>query len=408
MPLLQTSLPELTGVYNSKLVKLVKKPLKGSKLVRGKEYPIGLDLVVESQDGTLSGLDIAEVNQFFQDLGESGTLLQLITEHGLVIIQNLNSTDPEHYSQIVNSFFKAQQYHEFEQVGLLAVREKVKKAVSTVGNDDKLNKNLGKLSAHQEFSRYLDYPHVLTFFAEKAPKLGGGQSTTTHATELFDRVVNKFPEFIRDLYEKQGNHVSQKFSYKVSGESKFKISWTDEGAFGKYITQEEKDSEDIEAMKAKAVRLANERVSKNVEFDEHHDLILHQTSDIVQIHPLTKNPIIFSSLPTYYGGYYKAKKGKTEDEISQLTPPPLSYGDGDLIPEKYLDYLFEQSQELEYTHDFADGDILFLDNFSVYHGRNPYTRGDRTILASFWEQKDSSRPKPYKPQTLEELIKPSI
>ncbi|KAH3670366.1 hypothetical protein OGAPHI_000881 [Ogataea philodendri] len=385
---------EISGIYQNISVKLVKKPLANSRLVRGKEYPIAFDLLVEG-DGEKS---FVAINDFFSYLGESGELLRLVTNHGLVIIQGLASTNPETYSQIVNHLFQAQKYQEFDQVGLLATREKIKESVSSVGNDDALGKNVNKLHSHQEFSRYLEYPHILTFFAQQASKLSGGESTTTHATELFDAVNSKYPEFIKDLYEKQGNHVYQKFSYRISPDSKFQISWTDEGAFGKYITQDEKDKGDLESMKTKATKIAHERVSKDIEFDENNDLIVHQRTSIVNLHPITGLPLIFSSLPTYYSGYYNSKQKGDNPKL-----PPLTYGNGEPIPEKYLDFLLEQSVKLEYTHRFKDGDILFLDNFAVYHGRNPYTIGDRKILASFWEHESFQR-KPYRPSSWEALV----
>ncbi|KAG7881109.1 hypothetical protein KL905_002025 [Ogataea polymorpha] len=393
MTLTDTWLPQISGVFNGARVSLVKKPLAKGRIVRGKEYPIAFDLVVEGSSSYQEA-----VNDFFEELSQKGVLLDLVKDHGLVIIQNLKSTNPEHYSQIVNRFFHSSDYQEFDQVGLLATRQKIDNAVSSVGNDDELGKNVNKLHAHQEFSRYLEYPHILTFFAQQASVLGGGESTTTHATELFDVVNSKYPEFIKDLYEKNGNHVYQKFSYEVSTDSKFKISWTDKGAFGRYITDEDLKTKNLESMKVKAIKLAHEKVSKNVEFDDNHDLIVHQQTSIVNIHPHTGLPIIFSSLPTYYSGYYQAKlRGE------KATLPPLRYGNGDPIPENYLDYLFEQSVKLEYSHRFEDGDLLFLDNFAVYHGRNPYTAGDRKILASFWEP-STDRRKPYRPSDFTELF----
>ncbi|ODV82534.1 hypothetical protein CANARDRAFT_10483 [[Candida] arabinofermentans NRRL YB-2248] len=405
MPILTRDLPIIAGKYEGKTIELIKKPAEGSKLVRGKEYPIRFELRVNAEKIVENEIEaqFSAVNDFFHDLGESGIIKKLIADHGLVIVQDLGSTKPEHYSKLMFSLFEPQGYREFDQVGLLATREKIEAAVSSVGNDDALGKNVNKLNSHQEFSRYIDYPHILTFFAQKAPRRGGGDSTTTHATELFDKVSAKYPEFIKDLYEKEGNHLTQTFNYKVSDSSKFKISWTDSNAFGRYITREERETENIDSMKSKAIKLAHERVSRWVEFDNKNNLIVHQKNSIVQIHPFTKNPIIFSSLPTFYAGYYKSKQGKSKEELAHLSSPAVTYGNGDKIPEIYLDYLFEQSLELEYTHKFADGDILFLDNYSVYHGRNPYIVGDRTVLASFWEQPENELKRPYKPKTLDEL-----
>lgn len=39
--------------------------------------------------------------------------------------------------------------------------------------------------------------------------------------------------------------------------------------------------------------------------------------------------------------------------------------------------------------------------YSVCHGRNAYEKGERVILASFWDNEESL--KPYKPETFEEF-----
>ncbi|EGV66722.1 hypothetical protein PSN45_002654 [Yamadazyma tenuis] len=372
----------INGVFNNQKVELVPIDLPGARTVRGKTYPIGFNIKAE-------GDDFSSVVEFFRNLGTSGTISKLLNDHGLVILQGLGFTSPKKYSQIVEAIFSTD-YELFDQVGLLATREEVEDGVSTVGAQEDAKKHLGKLNAHQEFSRYLHYPAVLTFFSKRAPTLGGGESTTTHATELLDKVYEQFPEVVQTLFEK-GATLSQTWGLESP-----KISWTHPLAFGRYL----ETGDSLEVQKQKAIKLANERVSNDVEFVDD-NLVVHQNNKVVLQHPFNHNPIIFSSLPTYYAGYYNAKK-------SNLQPngPGVVFGDGTPIPEDFLDYLFEQSIELEYTHKFVDGDLILLDNYSVYHGRNPYVAGDREILASFWDKKDIVHP--GVPESLPELFSEHI
>jgi alpha-ketoglutarate-dependent taurine dioxygenase len=52
---------------------------------------------------------------------------------------------------------------------------------------------------------------------------------------------------------------------------------------------------------------------------------------------------------------------------------PLTFGNGDPIPEECLDALVEIASELTLPLDWQDGDVALVDNHRVMHGRNPFS-----------------------------------
>lgn len=60
------------------------------------------------------------------------------------------------------------------------------------------------------------------------------------------------------------------------------------------------------------------------------------------------------------------------------------YGDGTPIPREYLDRMIDVIDKEEINVTLEEGDLLFVDNFQVSHGREPW-EGERKILVSMWE-----------------------
>lgn len=353
--------------HKGSLAKLIKVTDKNSRNIRGTEFPIKYHLDYEGNPSYRT----SAIEGLFEDLGNQNEFRSILDRHGQVIIKNLGSTDADLYSRLIEKAFH-KDHTPFDQVGVLgASRKDVSDNVTTVNPLSAPNNIYG----HQEFSRFDSYPTVLSFFSQISVKSlltnkqNLGQSITLHATELFDRVNEKYPKFIEDLHKK-GLYLSQIWKYPDDPGS-LDYSWLANYAFGKDIN--EHDLLDIK--KEKAIKLASERVSKDVEFLEDNSLLIHQHTKPIRIHPRNNLPIIFSSLPTYYAPHY----------FDKSKPLTIRYDDGSSIPEEYLDFLFETAVDIEYTHTFEDGDLLIIDNYLVYHGRNPYD-GKREVLASFWDE----------------------
>lgn len=115
------------------------------------------------------------------------------------------------------------------------------------------------------------------------------------------------------------------------------------------------------------------------EFTADNDLKIHEYTQPIRIHPYTKKPIFFSSLPAYYQKY------KAGLEKGEPVEPSITYANGASIPLEYLDFLLDQSIELCVEYKFEPGDILVIDNYQSYHGRTAYGTQYRDVLESFWD-----------------------
>lgn len=65
------------------------------------------------------------------------------------------------------------------------------------------------------------------------------------------------------------------------------------------------------------------------------------------------------------------------------------YGDGSVIPEKYLEHLAKITDEIRVLHKWETGDVLVYDNVIAQHGRQPWEgeQSDRVVLASLFDGK---------------------
>lgn len=365
---------EAKGEYEGFVMTLSPTPVANSRMVRGKQYPIGLKLEASHSTGTdamsMEGFyDIFA--KFTEELAESHDFFKnIIRNHGGIVITDFGTLDAEHFAKFINAFARGSKLIEFEQNGITHPRKKIAKNVTSV------NKTTGakRLHAHQEFSRFKDYPAFLTFFA-KRPSDTGGDETIVHATELYDKINEKYPEFIKELQTK-GLYLSQTWPYDEPLFDGTTFSWTSYHSFGRLI----EPGDDLETQKKKAEIICRKHISDEFEFTEDNGLMIHEHTQPIKVHPTTKNPIFFSSLPVYY------LKWKAEQETKVITDHNLiSYDNGEPIPEEYLAFLLEASVECAVQHHFTPGDIVIIDNYQSYHGRTAYGTQERQILASFWD-----------------------
>ncbi|KAG7900421.1 hypothetical protein KL935_003164 [Ogataea polymorpha] len=368
--ILQHALPQAVGVYGGRTYKLSKKTNHRARYIRGEEFPLVLQAefpVDPSEDKSV----YSEFAAFVEELAEKHDFFKtLIRKHGALVIQGFGSGCPKRFAVFIGSVAKGSQWIPYEQNGVAHPRITIAENVTTVNKST----GLSRLYAHQEFSRFKRYPSVLTFFA-KEPSETGGHETITHATELFDKLVEKYPEFIEQMVKK-GVYLTQTWPYEQKLANGSVYSWKATHSFGSLIEEDD----DLEKQKAKAGLICKEYVVDEFEFTKDNGLKLHEHTQPVRKDPYSGNPILFSSLPGYYAKYKLdlEKNGSSAE-------PAITYDDGSLIPLEYLDYLLEQSIECCYEHPFQKGDIVFINNYTCYHGRTPYGTQNREILASFWD-----------------------
>lgn len=379
----QEGSPEVTGIYNGTVIKFSKVALPGGRVVRGVDFPVALKLTFTDLEGNCVKEDdkslYSSIGKFVYELSSQHDYFKkLVRKHGALAIKGLGSTNPENFATFVDQLAKGSELVQYEQNGVAHPRQNIAKNVTTV------NKSTGfkRLYAHQEFSRFKQYPSILTFFA-KVPAENGGNETLTHGGELFDKVNEKYPEFVRKTLEK-GIYLTQTWPYEKDLGDGLTYSWKATHSFGKLI----EDGDDLETQKAKAAKVCTEKVVEDFEWTSDNGLKLNEHTQPMRIHPYTKKPVLFSSLPTYHQKYKHELKHASDPSS---VDPPITFDDGEEIPMKYLDYMLDQSIELCFEYKFEPGDIVFVDNYQTYHGRTAYGSQTREVLASFWDDVEKNK-----------------
>ncbi|OQV11315.1 hypothetical protein CLAIMM_15170, partial [Cladophialophora immunda] len=150
-------------------------------------------------------------------------------------------------------------------------------------------------------------------------------------------------------------------------------------AFGKEI----KDSDDAGTRRVKIeAQIARYGRGKNTtwEWIDDDTLVLTHRLPAIRTQPETKLPTLFTGLAAYYKNA-QVNQGSRKNIVTQL------FGDGTLIPEKYLAHLAKITDELRVLHKWQRGDVLVYDNIIAQHGRQPWEgeQEDRVVLASLFD-----------------------
>lgn len=114
----------------------------------------------------------------------------------------------------------------------------------------------------------------------------------------------------------------------------------------------------------------------------HNELVLTWNKKAIWEHPLTKELVWFNH------GFFFNKYAledillevvKTDDQL----PNNTFFGDGSIISKEEIEEIRMAYKKTTIEFSWEKGDVLFLDNMLMSHGRNPYS-GDRKIITSLF------------------------
>ncbi|GME80942.1 unnamed protein product [Ambrosiozyma monospora] len=187
-------------------------------------------------------------------------------------------------------------------------------------------------------------------------------------------------------------------------------SWRDKYTFGRNIVgcdnnEEEEDDdgndngyerfawkvESLESQKLEAAKIVSAKVSPFFEWDSNDNLVVHQHTKVIKSYEGGEGddggartyPVVFSSLPTFYAGITRTNRLQGKTDL-------IRYGDSETeyIANDLLDLILDTSIEIQYLHEWQEGDMVIVDNYQVSHGREPWSHGERKVLVSMWDKKD--------------------
>lgn len=353
-------------------VKVVFEPaaVPGQRTVHGNAFPLLLKVrKVGDEQITLD-----ETAAALGDLSERGITTELLNKHGAVIIRGQPDPSPRAMSVLVHAAEERRGHFPYDQLGLAGSRNVHDKEVFSASEAPP---NLW-IHQHNEYARYTQFPSNIHFFCHVAAE-EGGESPFAHSAELFDRVNEELPEFVRDVTEKG---LSSPDVYRPPGKefANFSFTWAGPLAFGRDILP----GDDMETKKKKA-EIQAARLTPHFWWREGDELEVHQHVPAIRRHPATKKPVFFNSLAGRYGTAFD--RGATEPPYKGddgMLFPPATWRDGSPIPKEYLHKIWELSKEIMVVVKTQPGDLALCDNFQVSHGRAPWSKGDRKILVSMW------------------------
>lgn len=320
-------------------------------------------------------LTLDEAAAALRDLSQRGITTELLNKHGGVILRGQPDASAHAMSVLVHAAEEGRGHFPYDQLGLAGSRTVHDKEVFSASEAPPTL----WIYQHNEYSRYTKFPSNIHFFCHH-PAIEGGESPFAHSAELFDRMNEEMPEFVKEITEK--GLISPDIYRAPGKEAKnFIFTWAGPLAFGRDI----KEGDSMETKKAKA-EIQAARLTPHFWWRDDDQLEVHQHVPAVRRHPATGKPVWFNSLAGRYGT--AMDRGATNPPYvgdDGMAFPPSTFRDGSVIPKKYLHRMWELSQEIAVLVKTQAGDLALVDNYQVSHGRAPWFKGDRKILVSMWD-----------------------
>jgi alpha-ketoglutarate-dependent taurine dioxygenase len=276
-------------------------------------------------------------------------LVDELTKYGAILFRDFPIKSADDFNELVSQF----KWPEMPYVGGVAFRTNIVGFVHT-SNESPADQ---PIYFHHEMIYLPRYPTHLFFFCEVPPKQGG-ETPVVLSHVAYDKISEKFPQFVADIKEKgvrytrvmaaeddpaSGVGRSWKYSFKTSCKKQVeemcknlyeKIEWLDDNSLRTV------------SFKMPGVRF-DERLGKWTWFNQ--------------------------IMPAFFCWY------DTRNEKSKA----VTFGDGTEFDSEIVAECHEILRENCVEFKWERGDVLFLDNMLVLHGRNTYIPPRRILSALF-------------------------
>jgi len=120
----------------------------------------------------------------------------------------------------------------------------------------------------------------------------------------------------------------------------------------------------------------------NYEWRGDDSLLLSWTGKAIHTHPRTGEPVWFNHA-FFFHRYALPKEIRAGLASDEELPFQTYFGDGSEIPEEMIQEIREAYRQASFAFPWTRGDVLYMDNMLMAHGRRPY-KGNRQILVSLF------------------------
>ncbi|KAJ5611081.1 hypothetical protein N7510_007800 [Penicillium lagena] len=322
--------------------------------------PLALKLTNELQKPSLDS--IVKTVKSLQE--RDGTLTKSLARHGTLLFRGLPIHNAEEFSKFAHAFG----YKPHEIIGIVVDRPLLAPNVAPANEAPKEV----LIYSHNESPQVPHAPEYIFFYGHRVPK-SGGESPISSSLELFHRAQQEIPEFIAELAEKG---ILSRVTYKY--EKQYEGGSTLRQAFGKDIVEGDSDETQRRKIEAQIARYGRGKYTTWAWTDD--GLVVTHRLPVVRTQPETNLPTLFTGLASYWKNT-QVNAGARKNVTHQL------FGDGTVIPEKYLAHLAKITDEIRVLHRWQEGDVLVYDNVIAQHGREPWAgeQADRVVLASLFD-----------------------
>ncbi|MFQ3229432.1 TauD/TfdA family dioxygenase [Reinekea sp.] len=275
-------------------------------------------------------------------------LHERLIRHGAILFRGF----PVSSADAFEAFLDQTDYQNMPYVGGAAPRTQVTKSRIVTANESPATE---KIPFHHEMAQTPHPPGYIFFYCDIAPASGGATSIL-HSAEICQRFFEISPEFAQQV-EQQGVRYIRFMPAVTDTASAIGRSWKE--------TFHVTTREECEA-KLKEHGMSWEWLDDDLLRTE------SQTLAAIRFDEETQQKTFFNSILAVYTGW---------DDARNVANKAVVLNNGEVMDADVMAKTVEAMDELCVNFQWHEGDVLFLNNHTVLHAREPFT-GDRRILAS--------------------------
>ncbi|MCV2403745.1 TauD/TfdA family dioxygenase [Marinomonas sp. C2222] len=315
--------------------------LEEQKQVNGLDFP----LLVTPHNEEVQ----ADTSSFFQWVNSNKSELHdLLIKHGAVLFRGFPVDNSDKFEQMLNET----DYKNMPYVGGAAPRSQVTESRIVTANESPATE---KIPFHHEMAQVPTPPGYIYFYCDIAAEKGGATSIL-HSGEICKTFFDIAPDFAKKV-EEQGVRYIRVMPEVTDTTSAIGRSWKDTFLVN---TREEAEAKMREAgMSWEWLENGNVRTETRV-------------LPAIRYDDETQQKVFFNSIVAVFTGW---NDDRNQGETA------VSTADGEFMDKEALMELVSAMDEKCVNFKWQDGDVLWINNHTVLHARQPF-EGDRRILAS--------------------------
>lgn len=305
---------------------------KEQKTFEGKAFP----LVLEPKDNTEGENSIEKCVEWVSQNREQ--LRQQLLDYGAILFRNFPTKTPEAFNSFVESFG----FENFPYVGGAAPRKHI------VGNVFSSNESPPQnlIPFHHEMAQVPNYPAKLFFYCDH-PSTQGGETPILLSNQVYQKVSEKHPEYVKDLREK-GVHYVRVLPEEDDPESPIGRGWKS--------TFNAKTKEEAEE-KCKNLNSTFEWTSEGNMKTITCKLAAIKTYQAKNIETW------FNSIVAAYTGW---------EDKRNIPEQAVTFADGSPLPRQAVLDTQSIMQDVSVSIKWEQGDVILVDNHQTMHARNSF------------------------------------